>query len=442
MSTAPNTSLTNARALRLQVLAGTWLAYAGMYMGRRVFGVVKLPLKQVLGVDDFALSHLWTTFLITYMLGQFAVAHLGRRTSSRTLLIAGLLCSGFSSAAMGVVMRWGQAAYFPLLILMALHGLGQATGWANCVQLIGRWTPRHQRGRVMGVWSTCCQFGAIAGKSLAAFLLGWGGLLWPFLGAAAVLFSVAAIFLKWGHESPATAQIPNSDQTAISSEPDPSNSEPNAAAFPAIFKLALAMGMTYACIKFLRDALDSWTAIVVAERFGLTATASGYLTTILDLTGFGGALLAGFLSDRMRNSARTPIVFATTLGLLLSLLLLWSQGLQSTGTFMLALGIVGFFLTGPDSLLSGAGAMDLGVRGNPVVTIAIVNGLGSAGSILEEPLIGWLKSYVGVDAVFGALVTVATLATAATAGLHFATRAIHKRSTAASTVSDNVDVLT
>ena len=442
MSTAPNTSLTNARALRLQVLAGTWLAYAGMYMGRRVFGVVKLPLKQVLGVDDFALSHLWTTFLITYMLGQFAVAHLGRRTSSRTLLIAGLLCSGFSSAAMGVVMRWGQAAYFPLLILMALHGLGQATGWANCVQLIGRWTPRHQRGRVMGVWSTCCQFGAVTGKALAAFLLGWGGLLWPFLGAAAVLFSVAAIFLKWGHESPATAHIPSSDQTAISSEPDPSSSEPKAAAFPAIFKLALAMGMTYACIKFLRDALDSWTAIVVAERFGLTATASGYLTTILDLTGFGGALLAGFLSDRMRNSARTPIVFATTLGLLLSLLLLWSQGLQSTGTFMLALGIVGFFLTGPDSLLSGAGAMDLGVRGNPVVTIAIVNGLGSAGSILEEPLIGWLKTHVGVDAVFGALVTVAALATAATAGLHFATRAIRKRSSAASTVSDNVDALT
>lgn len=411
-------------------------------MARRVFGVVKLPLKQVLGVDDFALSHLWTTFLIAYMLGQFVVAHLGRRTSSRTLLIAGLLGSGFSSAAMGVVMRWGQAAYLPLLFLMALHGLGQATGWANCVQLIGRWTPRDQRGRVMGVWSTCCQFGAIAGKALAAFLLGWGGLLWPFLGAAAILFSVAAIFLKWGHESPVAVYIPSSDQAAIPSAPDPSDSEPKAAACPAVFKLALAMGMTYACIKFLRDALDSWTAIVVAERFGLTATASGYLTTILDLTGFGGVLLAGFLSDRMRNSARTPIVFATTLGLLLSLLLLWSQGLQSTGTFMLSLGIVGCFLTGPDSLLSGAGAMDLGVRGNPVVTIAIVNGLGSAGSILEEPLIGWLKTHVGVDAVFGTLVTVATLATAATAGLHFATRAIRKRSTESRTVSDNVDALT
>lgn len=442
MSAATNTSLTHTQALRLQVLTSTWLAYAGMYLGRRVFGVIKLPLKQVLAVDDFALSHLWTAFLITYMLGQFAVAHLGRRTSSRTLLITGLLCSGFSSAAMGVVTRWGQAAYFPLLILMALHGLGQATGWANCVQLIGRWTPRHQRGRVMGAWSTCCQFGAVTGKALAAFLLGWGGILWPFWGAAAVLFSVAAIFFKWGHESPAAVRIPNLEHAVASPEPDPSNRVPTAAAFPAIIKLAIAMGVTYACIKFLRDALDSWTAIVVAERFRLSATASGYLTTILDLTGFGGALLAGFLSDRMRNSARTPIVFATTLGLLLSLLLLWSQGLQSTSSFVISLGIVGFFLTGPDSLLSGAGAMDLGVQGNPVVTIAIVNGLGSAGSILEEPLIGWLKTHVGVDAVFGALVAVATLATAATAGLHFAARAIRKRSNAASTVSDNVDVLT
>ncbi len=69
---------------------------------------------------------------------------------------------------------------------------------------------------------------------------------------------------------------------------------------------------------------------------------------------------------------------------------------------------------GPDSLLSGAGAMDVGSRRQAAVAAGVINGLGSIGPILQEPAIGWLKQTQGLDAVFLLLVVIVFLTTVAT----------------------------
>jgi sugar phosphate permease len=69
---------------------------------------------------------------------------------------------------------------------------------------------------------------------------------------------------------------------------------------------------------------------------------------------------------------------------------------------------------GPDSLLSGAAAMDVGSRRQAAVAAGVINGLGSIGPILQEPAIGWLKQTQGLEAVFGLLVVVVFLTTVAT----------------------------
>jgi sugar phosphate permease len=69
---------------------------------------------------------------------------------------------------------------------------------------------------------------------------------------------------------------------------------------------------------------------------------------------------------------------------------------------------------GPDSLLSGACAMDVGSRRQAALAAGVINGFGSIGPILQEPTIGWLKQTQGVDAVFGLLAGVVFLTTIAT----------------------------
>ena len=106
-------------SLRAQLFAATWLSYAGFYFCRKVFGVVRGPLRDALGRDDLAVSHLWTVFLLSYMLGQFVTAALGRRLPARQILIGGMLASAATTWAAGAVLGPGRTRY--LLLLLAFN---------------------------------------------------------------------------------------------------------------------------------------------------------------------------------------------------------------------------------------------------------------------------------------------------------------------------------
>ena len=74
------------RRYRIQLFTATWLSYCGFYLTRKVYAVVKHPLKEQFGLDDLQVAMPWTIYLITYMLGQFMAAWLGRHDESRACL--------------------------------------------------------------------------------------------------------------------------------------------------------------------------------------------------------------------------------------------------------------------------------------------------------------------------------------------------------------------
>jgi sugar phosphate permease len=103
-----------------------------------------------------------------------------------------------------------------------------------------------------------------------------------------------------------------------------------------------------------------------------------------------------------------------TCGCLAATTAMWMFGLASPALFILLLGLIGFMAMGPDSLLSGAGAMDVGSRRQAAVAAGVINGLGSIGPIVQEPAIGWLKQTQGLEAVFALLVAIVLVTTVAT----------------------------
>jgi sugar phosphate permease len=102
--------------------------------------------------------------------------------------------------------------------------------------------------------------------------------------------------------------------------------------------------------------------------------------------------------------------------------LLGVVGTRSLSLFTMALALVGFTLFGPDSLLSGVGAIDVGSRRRAVLAAGIINGIGSLGPPLQEQLIGYLKTRHGLGAVFLLLGVVALLGTLVTGLLWHAGR--------------------
>ena len=115
----------SVRRFRAELFAATWLSYAGFYVTRKVFSVVKGPLKVALATDDLGVSGLFTAYLMAYMLGQFLSAWISRRVNNRTQLIAGMGVSIGCNLAMGVLLQRDSAPYGAFLVLMVLHGFAQ-----------------------------------------------------------------------------------------------------------------------------------------------------------------------------------------------------------------------------------------------------------------------------------------------------------------------------
>lgn len=399
------------RRYRSQLFTATWLSYFGFYIVRRVYSVLKGPLKERFGLDDLHVAYPWTIYLITYMLGQFLAAWLGRRMQSRRVLLYGMTVAATCNIALGWLVDSHQAsAYLWMCITMGIQGFAQATGWPHNVALFANWTRRSERGTLFGIWGTSYQCGAMVGKALAAFLLGWLGMAWSYFGSSIVLLVLTALFVFWARERPESVGLSLADEA----EPDaPAANESGIATTQPLpagwIGSIVAMGLIYFGFKFLRYALDSWSALILAEQFGMSTTRAGYWSAAFDWIGFLGVLAGGVWSDRIAGARRTPVIFWMTLGCLGSTSLMWFVGLSSSTLFIILLGLIGFTAMGPDALLSGACAMDAGNRRQAALAAGIINGLGSIGPIVQEPVIGWLKQTAGVNAVFLLLVGVVFL---------------------------------
>ena len=406
------------RRYRMQLFVATWLSYCGFYVVRKVYAVVKLPLKEHFGLDDVQVAYPWTIYLITYMLGQFLAAWLGKRAESRRIIAWGMCVAAACNIVLGLLVDSQVAsAYLWMCVTMGIHGLAQATGWPHNVALFANWTRRSERGTYFGIWGTCYQFGAIFGKGLAGFLLGWLGLAWSFFGSSVLLLLFTVYFVLRARERPQSVGLSLEDEA----EPDvpvPKLHEAAAtgeSALPRGFVVSIvAMGLIYFGFKFLRYALDSWSALILGEHFGMTTSIAAYWSTAFDWIGFLGVIVAGFWSDRLPGSRRTPVIFWMTAGCLVFTCAMWLVGLTSPFLFVSLLGLIGFTAMGPDSLLSGACAMDVGSRRQAALAAGVINGFGSIGPILQEPAIGWLKKTQGLDAVFLLLVGIVFLTTVAT----------------------------
>jgi len=406
------------RRYRMQLFTATWLSYAGFYFARKVYAVLKHPLKEQFGLDDIQIAYPWTIYLVTYMLGQFLAAWLGRRMESRRVLAYGMCIAAACNIVLGLLVDSHLASVFLwMCVTMGIHGLAQATGWPHNVALFANWTLRSERGTLFGIWGTCYQIGGIAGKGLAGFLLGWLGMAWSFFGSSIVLLAFTLYFVLFARERPQSVGLSLEDDA----EPDaavPGSREAVAARDaplpPGFMASIVAMGLIYFGFKFLRYALDSWSTLILGEQFGMTTSVAAYWSTAFDWIGFLGVIAGGIWSDRLPGSRRTPVIFWMTAGCLVFTSLMWFVGLSSPVLFVALLGLIGFTAMGPDSLLSGACAMDVGNRRQAALAAGVINGFGSIGPILQEPIIGWLKQTRGLDSVFLLLVGVVFLTTVAT----------------------------
>lgn len=393
-------------AWRARILASTWLSYAGLYFCRKAFYVVKADLGEALSLDVGQLGDIGMAYLMAYTAGQFVSAAVGQKIGARLLLLTGIALSVVSNVAFGFANH-----YVTLMAFMVLNGFAQATGWPSVIGTLAHWTRRKERGWLLGLWGTCYQLGGVMANAWAAFWLAQKGFRGSFFAASMVL-ALVWVFVWFNQRNrpedvgldPLEGEHAAGDKDAdvrAQKEKDLGSKGWTA----GLVVTVMLLGCFYFGVKFIRYALWSWTPFFLQKNYGMAGDDAGYLSTVFDVAGFVGVIFAGVLSDKLFKSRRVGVAFSMLGGMLIACGIMYFVGSLGVVWFAASLALVGFMLYGPDSLLTGAGAIDVGSKRVALAAAGIINGMGSVGSVVQEAVVArvWAGSEGDLGPVFATL---------------------------------------
>lgn len=175
-------------------IVGTiWITYALYYLGRVNISVVLVPLAMTLDISRAEVGALGTVFFWVYGIGHFVSGEIGSHVSPYRMVSLGLLTIAFTNILFSF-----QTSFVVMLILWAINGMAQSTGWAPMFRILAERLNRSQIKRV----STLMPFSFVIGTAVT----------WTFNGVIAadgnwqiafwlpgLLTLGAFVFWRWSH---------------------------------------------------------------------------------------------------------------------------------------------------------------------------------------------------------------------------------------------------
>ncbi|KAF9600511.1 hypothetical protein IFM89_009960 [Coptis chinensis] len=380
---------------------------------------------SILGEIDLA-------FLSVYSLGMYFSGHLGDRLDLRIFLTIGMVGAGLFTMLFGFGYWLNIHSFYYFLIIQMLAGLFQSTGWPSVVAVIGNWFGKKKRGLIMGIWNAHTSIGNISGSLIASYFLeyGWGwsfaipGLLTIILGMIVFLLlpvSPESVGARQEEDEPNHLKQSNKDFTKpLLEKKEVTKEQPvgfiQAWRIPGVAPYALCLFFAKLVAYTFLYWLPFYISHTAIDGQYLSNETAGNLSTMFDVGGVLGGILAGHISDRLDARAITAASFMYCA--IPALFFYRSYGHISLCVNAVLMFITGVFVNGPYALITTAVSTDLGthssLNGNSralATVTAIIDGTGSVGAALGPLLTGYIssRSWNGVFTMLMAAALVAGL---------------------------------
>ncbi|KAL7107335.1 hypothetical protein ACP275_06G047800 [Erythranthe tilingii] len=365
------------------------------------------------GSDGTALlGELDVSFLFVYAMGMYFSGHVGDRMDLRKFLTIGMVGTGLFTVLFGVG-YWANIHFFYYyLIVQMLAGLFQSTGWPSVVAVVGNWFGKRKRGLIMGIWNAHTSLGNITGSVVASVLLkyGWGwSMVVPGLGIAFVGVMLFC-FLPVSPDA-VGASVDDDDEDELKKEggeiTEPllraKSDNRSAVGFleawriPGVAPFSLCLFFSKLVAYTFLYWLPFYISHTAIEGRYLSNEEAGNLSTLFDVGGVVGGILAGHISDRLNARAITAASFMYCA--IPALFFYRNYGHVSMTLNIILMLITGMFVNGPYALITTAVSADLGthssLKGNPralATVTAIIDGTGSIGAAIGPLLTGYISA--------------------------------------------------
>uniref|UniRef100_A0A8C2A0M6 Glucose-6-phosphate exchanger SLC37A2 n=1 Tax=Cyprinus carpio TaxID=7962 RepID=A0A8C2A0M6_CYPCA len=351
-------------------------------------------------------------FLVAYAIGMFFSGMFGERLPLRYYLSSGMILSGLFTVLFGLGFYWQIHSLWYYCLVQALNGLVQTTGWPAVVACVGNWFGKGKRGFIMGIWNSHTSVGNILGSLIAGVYVSssWGlsfivpGIIIASAGVICFLFLVESkshMLDIWGiclfvHAGCLQRQEQKgnrnkeifSTNTSTAVEPEEDHTEAisfcGALRIPGVVEFSLCLLFA----KLVSYTFLYWLPLYIANVAHFDPKEAGDLSTLFDVGGIVGGILAGLISDYSGGRATTCCAMLIIAAPMVS------------PTVFLSWWVFSFF------------AQTLGKIGNSralSTVTAIIDGTGSIGAAIG-PLLAGLISPTGWNNVFYMLIAADVLA--------------------------------
>nr|XP_058919980.1 glucose-6-phosphate exchanger SLC37A1 isoform X1 [Kogia breviceps]XP_058919982.1 glucose-6-phosphate exchanger SLC37A1 isoform X1 [Kogia breviceps]XP_058919983.1 glucose-6-phosphate exchanger SLC37A1 isoform X1 [Kogia breviceps]XP_058919984.1 glucose-6-phosphate exchanger SLC37A1 isoform X1 [Kogia breviceps] len=400
--------------------------------------------QQLLGALDYS-------FLCAYAVGMYLSGIIGERLPIRYYLTFGMVASGAFTALFGVGYFYNIHSFGFYVVTQIVNGLVQTTGWPSVVTCLGNWFGKGRRGLIMGVWNSHTSVGNILGSLIAGYWVStcWGlsfvvpGAIVAAMGMVCFLFliehpkdiacSSSLVVHPKGYEN-GTHRFRLQKQVLTEERNKPLDPEMQclllsdgkrsgqqnhvvilpadgggggaAISFVGALKIpgVIEFSLCLLFAKLVSYTFLFWLPLYITNVDHLDVKKAGELSTLFDVGGIFGGILAGVISDRLEKRASTCglmlLLAAPTLYVFSAIS---KMGLEATIAMLL---LSGALVSGPYALITTAVSADLGthksLKGNShalATVTAIIDGTGSVGAALG-PLLAGLLSPSGWSNVF------------------------------------------
>lgn len=399
------------RARRVANWLPLGITYAALYMGRYNLNVIKGDLGKVFSLDKTQVGVIATAGFWTYAASVIVNGPLADRIGGRRAILVGAAGSALLNLVLGLAFFGGFP--MPLILSMSLLYAAcmyfQSFGALSIVKVNAAWFHVRERGVQGGIFGVMISSGYALALSLGGLIYGWSkhhfaskvmAFAPVFFAPAlllAIVFAVDAMLVRDSPKKAGYEDFHTGDATADESAEE--------AAKPVDFKYVVRVILGHPiirvitvaefCTGFVRQGLllyfiEYLVKVHHQEQGTSFMTYAGLAPTF---GGIAGALLCGWMSDKLFQSRRPPVAFIFYLGQIVSLVIL---GRATSPTFAaVMIGVSCMWIFGVHGMLSGTASADFGGKKAAASAAGLLDGIQYVGSGLTGFGLGALLDKYG-----------------------------------------------
>ncbi|HMQ68656.1 MAG TPA: MFS transporter, partial [Ignavibacteria bacterium] len=385
------------RALNWLTLGFT---YAAMYMGRYNLSFANKSLSDNYGWDKTEIGAIITAALTIYGFSAMFNGPIADRIGGRKAMLIGTIGTVIFNFLFGLGAYLNFFGTGTLLLtyfasVWSLNAYFQSYSALALIKVNAGWFKVTERGVFSAIFGSMIQ----SGRALIFIIGGWAVTVlpwqWVFFIPAGIVAVMSFLTFLFVRNVPEDAGLPPLDTE------DATSGDTEKIDFKYVFKkvisnpIAITIAFAEFCTGFVRHGFEQWFPRYMQEYQQLALDSPIFQKGALGvvLAGIAGAFIAGYTSDWIFQSRRTPVAFIGYMLIIFSLSIIWMA--PSVNLVIVAFISNSLGISMVHSMLSGTASMDFGGQRAAATATGMFDGMQYIGGAFVGVGVGWLLDNFG-----------------------------------------------